>query len=312
MPSIQANISSVWYARIKRSFTLQLSELGGSAGTVAKMRFRLSDTYTSPNSTDIQVRAVAKEGAYIASPTTVGVVNPTNPQTGVTITSIGSDTISVLTATEATIVGVIDNITGLNGRDLIVELLTSSDVVLDSVVIPIRSATSLAQPRGLRAGVNEATAISNYVTTAQDALDRLTASQKGSIRVFITKDSAPLIIQYTDPISVEGEFAARALSATEISQPLQLEVSFRASVLTQAFADLLRSLERDSIRRGEPLYEVQLVGNRSLQVLRNCTFTLQVGLNYNAGEPNADSNFMGGRFKCNLTSNEFLLGFYEE
>jgi len=312
MPSIQANISSVWYARVKRSFTLQLSESGGSAGSAAKMRFRLSDTYTSPASTHIQVRAVANDGLYIAVPTTVDVVNPTNPQTGVTITSIGSDTIGVLTTGEATIVGMIDNISALIGRDLIVELLTSSDVVLDSVVIPIRSTTSLAQPRGLRAGVNEATAISNYITTAQDALDRLTASQKGSIRVFITKDSAPLIIQYTDPISVEGEFAARALSATEISQPLQLEVSFRASVLTQAFADLLRSLERDSIRRGEPIYEVQLVGNRSLQVLRNCTFTLQVGLNYNAGEPNADANFMGGRFKCNLTSNEFLLGFYEE
>ena len=237
MPSIQSNISSVWYSQVKRGFTLQLSTKGGNSGTASKLKFRLSDTYSSPNASHIVIRTIVKDGDYVASPTSVNVVNATDPKAGVTLTTINSFTVTALTNDDSTIVGVIDNVAALNGKDLIVELLTSSDAVLDSVVIPIRTATALAEPRGLRTNVNEATAISNYVTTAQDALDRLTASQTGSIRVFITKDGAPLTIQYTDPITIEGEFAARGLSATEISQPLSLEIAFRASVLTQEYTN---------------------------------------------------------------------------
>ncbi len=322
MPSIQATLSNQTRQRLSSPFTLQLSDTGGRSGTANALRFRLDAGYTGIAANDIRCGLAIYGTSIPGDPVAyANTVNPSSPSTGVVLTQFvfdgGNVGIDGAVNGRGVLAVYVGSNANLSGRTLTIELLTSAGEVLDAVVVPISNAPLTPRPLGLRPAPNEATALSNYVTSIADALEKLTNSQSGSIIVFPTEDSDPIRIQFTDPISLPAEFESRALSAAEISQPLALEITFRASVLTRAYADLLLSLERDGIARANavpakpPIFEIQIVGTRSTHVFRNCSLTFKGGFNFNAGDINSEENYLGGTFKCVLTSREFLLGFYE-
>lgn len=323
MPSLQVTLNNYYAASAGRGFALQLSDVGGNAGTADKLRFRLEGGGCNSDS-EITGYVVSTDDLNTDDPTLAAsrfnVLNSLSPQNPVVITTApfqsAAEFISSLVTSDALIHFYIES-TFPSNRTLHIDLLTANNVVLDSVAIQIRNVNLSSGLLGYRTLPNEASALADYLTSASSIFNKLVRSQAGSIIIYPRANSEPIRLVFTDPITISPSIETRSLSAATIAQPFDFSFEFKVSTLAKEMMDFIYSLTRDGILRANsvpaepPIFEVQIRGTNFVQVIRNCSLIPLMSLDLNAGEVNVDNNFIGGRFTKIMSLKELFEGYYE-